>query len=89
MTLSYDPGIAEPFRNEAAPPELWPLWDAIRCPTLVLRGAESDLLSADTARGMTERGPKARVVEFAGVGHAPTLLVPDQVQPVLDFLRAS
>jgi len=88
FALSYDPGIAEPFRNEAAPPALWPLWDAIRCPTLVLRGANSDLLSADTARGMAERGPKARVIEFAGVGHAPTLLVPEQVQPVLDFLRA-
>ncbi len=88
FALSYDPGIALPFRTEAAPPALWPLWDAIACPTLVLRGADSDLLSADTARGMTERGPKARVIEFAGVGHAPTLLTADQVQPVLDFLLA-
>ena len=36
--LAYDPGIAVPFRAAAAPPDLWPLWDAIRCPTLVLRG---------------------------------------------------
>ena len=36
--------------------ELWNLWDAIRCPTLVLRGAQSDLLSAETARAMTARG---------------------------------
>jgi pimeloyl-ACP methyl ester carboxylesterase len=85
--LTYDPGIALPFRNAAAPPDLWPIWDAIRCPTLVLRGAESDLLSAATAKAMTERGPKARLVEFPGIGHAPTLLSPDQVAPVVAFLR--
>ncbi len=87
-TLTYDPGIATPFRNEAAPPDLWPLWDAVRCPTLVLRGAESDLLSAGTAEGMGQRGPRARVIEFAGVGHAPPLLAADQVQPVVEFLTA-
>lgn len=84
----YDPGIAVPFRERAAPPDLWPLWDAIRCPTLLLRGAESDLLSAATARAMTLRGPRPRLVEFAGVGHAPMLLVADQVEVVVDFLTA-
>jgi pimeloyl-ACP methyl ester carboxylesterase len=86
--LAYDPGIAVPFRVSAAPPDLWPLWDAIRCPTLVLRGAKSDLLSAATAARMAERGPKPRIVEFADVGHAPMLLSADQVGPVLDFLRS-
>lgn len=83
----YDPGIAVPFRNGAASPDLWPLWDAVTCPTLVLRGAESDLLSATTARAMTQRGPKARLVELAGVGHAPTLLIRNQVETIVDFLR--
>lgn len=82
----YDPGIAVPFRETGAPPNLWPLWEAITCPTLVLRGAESDLLSATTARAMTQRARDARLVEFAGVGHAPTLLVRDQVQTVAEFL---
>ena len=82
----YDPGIAVPFRETTAPPDLWPLWDAISCPTLVLRGAESDLLSATTAHAMTRRGPRPRLVEFAGVGHAPMLLVRDQVATVVDFL---
>lgn len=82
----YDPGIAVPFREGGAPPDLWPLWDAIACPTLLLRGAESDLLSATTAREMARRGPKPRLVEFAGVGHAPSLLVRDQVAAVIDFL---
>jgi pimeloyl-ACP methyl ester carboxylesterase len=83
----YDPGIAEPFRAAAAPPDLWPLWDAIRCPTLLLRGAQSDLLSSQTAQAMASRGPQPRLVEFAGVGHAPTLMQRDQVDVVVDFLR--
>ena len=86
--VAYDPGIAVPFRASAAPPDLWPLWDMIRCPTLVLRGAESDLLSPATAKAMAARGPKPSVIEFAGVGHAPTLLPSDQVAPVVRFLSA-
>jgi len=85
--LAYDPGIAVPFRNAAAPPDLWPLWDAIRCPVLVLRGAQSDLLSAGTAAAMAARGPRPRVVAFEGVGHAPMLLDPSQFGPIVDFLR--
>ena len=85
--LAYDPGIAVPFRQQPAPPALWPVWDAIKCPTLVLRGAQSDLLSAATAAAMSSRGPRPRVVEFAGVGHAPMLLAADQVEAVAGFLR--
>jgi pimeloyl-ACP methyl ester carboxylesterase len=84
----YDTRIAEAFR--AGMPkgdmELWPVYDAVRCPTLVLRGERSDLLSRDTAAAMTRRGPKARVAEIAGVGHAPTLLHPGQIAIVRDFL---
>jgi pimeloyl-ACP methyl ester carboxylesterase len=56
---------------------------------LLLRGADSDLLSPATARAMTERGPRSRLVEFAGVGHAPTLVQPDQVNAVREFLLAT
>ena len=87
--LTYDPGIAVPFRNSAAPADLWALWDAIRCPTLVLRGAESDLLSSATAAQMAVRGPRPRVLEFEGVGHAPMLLATNQFMPVIEFLRAA
>ena len=84
----YDPAIAQPYR--ANMPEgdlvLWPIYDAIRCPTLVLRGERSDLLSRETTAAMAQRGPKARVVEIAGVGHAPTLLHADQIGIVRDFL---
>jgi pimeloyl-ACP methyl ester carboxylesterase len=84
--LAYDPGIAAPFRSDAAPPDLWPLWDAIRCPVLALRGAESDLLSPATAARMAERGPRATVVEIPGVGHAPMLLRAAEIDAVRRFL---
>ena len=86
--VGYDPAIAVPFRAQPAAANLWPLWDAIRCPTLVLRGEHSDLLSRETAQAMSERGPRARVAEIRGVGHAPTLLPRDQVDIVVEFLRS-
>ena len=84
----YDPRIAEAFRATLPEKdmELWPAYDAIRCPTLVLRGEQSDLLSRATTQEMTARGPKARVVEIRGVGHAPTLMHADQIALVRDFL---
>ncbi len=94
VRLHYDPAIAMPFQGvtqeqtvqgEAA---LWGLYDAITAQTLLLRGAESDLLSELTAQQMTQRGPKARLVEFAGVGHAPTLVADDQTAVVASFLLA-
>jgi pimeloyl-ACP methyl ester carboxylesterase len=89
FAMAYDPGIAEPFRQamgDGKDVEVWPIYDAITCPTLLLRGAESDLLTQDTARQMTERGPRARLVEIAGVGHAPMLMAADQIATVRDFL---
>jgi len=90
LRLHYDPRLAEPFR--ALMPEkdleLWNLWDAIRCPTLVLRGALSDLLTHETCEQMAQRGPKAQVVEIPGVGHAPTLMHFDQIAIVRRYLEA-
>jgi pimeloyl-ACP methyl ester carboxylesterase len=94
FTLHYDPAIALPVR--AMTPEmgaagealLWHAYDQIDSPTLVLRGESSDVLLAETAQAMAARGPRPRVHEFAGVGHAPTLVQPDQVQVVRDFLLA-
>lgn len=89
LGLAYDPRIAEPFR--ANPPEdvdLWALWDAVQCPVLVLRGAESDLLLPEVAEQMRTRGPGAEVVEFSGAGHAPALMAPEQVRVVADWLSA-
>lgn len=90
----YDPAIAVPFKAitpdlaRAGEALLWQAWDRLQLPVLLLRGAESDLLSHATAQQMSQRGPRAQLVEFAGVGHAPMLVQPDQVQVVADFLRA-
>jgi pimeloyl-ACP methyl ester carboxylesterase len=86
--MHYDPAIAVPF-NTVKPDkdiELWPYYDAIRCPTLVIRGALSDLLKQDTLREMAGRGPHAKTVEIPEVGHAPTLMHADQIAIVRDFL---
>lgn len=88
----YDPRIALPFM--AVTPEaaaageaaLWKLYDNISCPTLLTRGVLSDLLSSATAKSMTERGPRAKLVEFEGVGHAPMFMHDDQIKAVADFL---
>lgn len=88
----YDLKIAEPFRAitanvaKAAEAQIWAMYDSLRCEVLLVRGAESDLLSSATAKAMTERGPKAELREFAGVGHAPTFNAPDQITAVREFL---
>ena len=86
--LVYDPGIAEPFRRLITDDDVstWPLYDAIRCPTLVVRGAESDLLTHETCLEMGRRGPKALIAEIPGVGHAPMFLDDAQVAVVREFL---
>ena len=65
---------------------MWSMYDQIKAPTLVLRGAESDLLTLESARAMTQRGPKAQLREFAGVGHAPMLTNDEQTGAVRTFL---
>jgi pimeloyl-ACP methyl ester carboxylesterase len=86
--MHYDPRIAEPYRKSMPEKdlELWHLYDAVRCPTLVLRGEQSDLLTEETGRQMAGRGPRARVIEIPGVGHAPTLMHDDQIRLVREFL---
>ncbi|MGA0114494.1 MAG: alpha/beta fold hydrolase [Burkholderiales bacterium] len=85
--MNYDPGVALPFRKaQAKDIVLWDYYDAVKCPTLLLRGAQSDLLLHETAVEMTARGPKPELVEFAGVGHAPVLMADDQIAAVRDFL---
>lgn len=89
ISPSYDPAITDAFRHgPMSDVELWPVWDTISCPTLVLRGEHSDVLLADTASQMSQRGPKAAVVEFTGVGHAPALQDDDQIAVIRDFLSA-
>ncbi len=87
--FAYDPRIADTFKEGPLEDvDLWPLWEAVRCPTLLLRGALSDLLTREAAEEMTRRGPKAKLIEFPGIGHAPALLEEDQIAVVRDFLLA-
>lgn len=89
--LHYDPRIAEVVLASAAagPVDLWPFYDRIPVPTLVMRGEHSDLLSATVAERMTQRGPRARLETVAGVGHAPSLIPDEQVALVKSFLLSS
>jgi pimeloyl-ACP methyl ester carboxylesterase len=88
----YDLQIAAPFRAitpeaaKAGEAMMWAMYDSLRCPTLLLRGADSDLLTPATAQAMAARGPKAELREFAGVGHAPMLTSPEQIAVVREFL---
>ena len=87
----YDLALSLPFKalnaemakqGEAA---LWAAYDAIRCPVLLVRGSESDLLSRETAQQMSERGPRAKLVELQGIGHAPTFMQADQIALAREF----
>jgi pimeloyl-ACP methyl ester carboxylesterase len=88
--MTYDPELAAPFRKitHYVDTDMWAIYDLIKCPTLLIRGAQSDLLTAETAKQMTERGPRAKLVEIPGVGHAPTLMDEAQIGIVKDFLLA-
>ncbi len=93
-TRNYDLDLAIPFQSSTSETMkvdeamLWAAYDAIKCPTLLIRGAQSDLLSVQTAREMTERGPKARLIEFPEVGHAPTFVHAEQIAIAKNFLLA-
>jgi len=98
-TLAYDPAIVSHMRRSGNAGvefgkdfllgiDLWPVWDAVRCPTLVLRGEDSDLLLESTVRRMRERGPHVELVEFPGIGHAPWLMSDEQIGAVRKFLLA-
>jgi pimeloyl-ACP methyl ester carboxylesterase len=85
--LAYDPAIAKAFSGGPVEDiDLWAVWDKVRCPVLLLRGADSDLLLKETAKEMQLRGPGCTVVEFAGCGHAPALMDPAQIGVVRDWL---
>jgi pimeloyl-ACP methyl ester carboxylesterase len=91
--LHYDPSIAVPFKSvtpegaAASEAAMWHLYDSIRCPTLIVRGETSDLLSRETLAEMANRGPRPATAEVAGVGHAPTFMFEHEIALVREFLK--
>jgi pimeloyl-ACP methyl ester carboxylesterase len=86
FTWKYDRGLRELVRGGrwSDPIDLWPAWRAISCPTLLVRGAESDILSEEIAKKMIEEQPRARLVDVPGAGHT----VPgDQPEAFMSLLR--
>jgi len=85
--MIFDPGIVEPMKQEPVEDvDLWPLYDKIACPVLLVRGAQSDIVTPEVAAEMTQRGPRADVIEFADCGHAPTLMPAEQIAAVREWL---
>ena len=89
LGLAFDPAIGDSFKTTpVGGVDLWSAWDLIKCPVLVLRGANSDLLLPETAQAMAERGPKAQIIEIPDTAHAPSLMIHKQIALVRAFLQA-
>lgn len=88
LALAHDPAIAEAFLAIDHDVDFWASYDRIRCPVLLLRGLQSDVLPASVAQAMTQRGPKAQLIEFPKTGHAPALMDPTQIAVIAEFLRS-
>lgn len=85
--LNYDPAISTPLKMMPLEDvDLWPVWDKVSCPVLLIRGQTSDVLLAETAAEMQGRGPKVDFIEIEGTGHAPMLMSERQIAMVSDWL---
>ena len=91
VRFNYDRQINIPLKQALLGQDinLWPIYDQIQCPTLLVRGALSDLLSDEAAQAMTQRGPKATLKVVTGVGHAPMFMSEDQISLVREFLETT
>lgn len=88
VTLHYDPRVVAQFSRHPHDYTIWDRWDAVRCRTLLLRGASSDLLTEDIAAQMLRRGPRPRLIVDPECGHAPALNRPFHFGLVLEFLAS-
>ena len=87
--IAYDPAIVAPLScpEDIKDIDLWAVWDKVHCPTLIVRGAESDILTRETAQRMRDGRSGVTLLELPGVGHAPSLMEPDQIAPVVRWIR--
>jgi pimeloyl-ACP methyl ester carboxylesterase len=86
--MTYDPAIIASFPSpeDVKDIDLWPVWEKVNCPTLILRGAQSDVLTRDMAQRMRDGKSGVTLVEIPGAGHAPSLMEPDQIAPIVRWL---
>jgi len=89
VTPHYDPAMVMQFVHHPDDYARWPAWDRLSLPVLVLRGADSDLLTPAVFDAMRNRGPRAVGVTIEGCGHAPALNTPEQFGLVERFLLAA
>ena len=89
VRIAYDPAIVASFPSpeDVSDIDLWSAWQAVHCPTLIVRGAESDILLRETAEKMRGQRSGVTLTELPGVGHAPSLMEPDQIKPIRDWLE--
>lgn len=93
--MHYDPALAVPFKDatpeamQAGEAALWAMFEAIQGPTLVVRGAQSDLLMREILAEMVARGKQVSSVEIPDVGHAPTFVDPAQIAIARQFFLGS
>ncbi len=89
-TFAYDPKILPPLDSNIAVQDVdfWQLWPALeKLPILLLRGAQSDILTHDTALQMKQRGSSLTLRELEGIGHAPALMDDAQISLITEFLN--
>ncbi|MEH6650206.1 MAG: alpha/beta hydrolase [Motiliproteus sp.] len=88
LSLHYDPVIGDYTRQSSSEDvDLWPVWQQVRCPQLLLWGEDSDVLSAETVTRMEQHNASLESIHWPGIGHAPSLMEPAQIQSVVDWLR--
>lgn len=84
--VAYDPHIGDVFKEDFDDVDLWPVWEQVTCPVLLLRGEKSDILPVDVAEKMTEGG-KAELQTFEDVGHVPSLMEQKHIELIKDWLK--
>jgi pimeloyl-ACP methyl ester carboxylesterase len=89
-SLTYDPNIVTPFKeNQDALQDvnIWPLFEAIQVPMLLLHGCDSTILTSAVAQEMKRRNANLELVDFPGIGHCPSLMEENQVKIVREWLQ--
>ncbi len=93
LTYAYDPDIRIPFAKalKTGGGDLWPYWDNIKCPVMVLRGGYSKILPLEIVQDMQNRGPgeNMHLVQFDDCGHVPSMWAPGHIEAITQWLNSA